>query len=143
MSSNNPLEAPAPRSMDLLDHYPLGARVFAIRACGVCEAGEAGLVVEAYELGGRPGRTILFERGEYDGFSPDDLAMITLPLGSVDPKAAAYRFAGVGRLSDDMRRGAFDFAAFPPYAEWLAAKEGSDLALACAPAGRKAGPGRM
>lgn len=129
--------------MDIIDHYPLGARVFAIQDSGVCHAGEAGLVVEEYEMDGRHGRTILFAGGSYDGFSRDDLAVFTLPVGSVDSKTAAYRFSSMGRLADDLRRGVFDFTDFPPYAQWLAAKEHADLASCSAPAPRKAGPGRM
>ena len=109
--------------MNLIDQYPLGARIFASKASGVCKAGEAGLVVEEYELDGRSGRTIIFEQGNYDGFSPEELAIFTLPEGSVDSKVAHYTFSNVGRLAEDLHKGIFDFSVFPNYPEWLAAKE--------------------
>ena len=110
-----------------IDDYPVGARLYATRSTGVCEAGEPGLVVEAYELGGRPGRTIAFRGGGYDGFSPEDLAAICVPEGTVDPEAALYRFTNVGALSRDLAAGKLSFGVFAPYAAWLSAWEAQSI----------------
>jgi hypothetical protein len=129
--------------MPTIDLYPLGARVFALRGCGLWSVGEAGLVVEQYELGARPGRTILFKNGGYDGFSAQDLELFVAPEGSIDSQAARYVFHSVGKLSADLERGLFDFKAFPSFGEWLSAKEKIDLTSDCSLASNTSKPGRM
>ena len=58
-------------------HPPIqvGTLVTAKRAAGVCAAGERGVCYELYKLDGRPGYSIIFQRGGYDGFSPQDVEM--------------------------------------------------------------------
>src|SRR5262245_30870199 len=51
----------------------VGSLVFAKRGSGVCAPGERGVCYEVYQLGGRPGYSILFQGGRYDGFSPDEV----------------------------------------------------------------------
>jgi hypothetical protein len=95
-------------------HPPIrvGSLVVAKRASGVCAAGERGVCYELYQLGGRPGYGILFQRGGYDGFSPDDVALFLDVTGRVCPAVADYRFTNVTKLAQDFRDGRFA-AAFP------------------------------
>lgn len=120
----------------------MGARVYATRSTGVCAAGEPGLVVEAYEIGSRPGRSVIFQAGGYDGFSPEDLKAMLTPEGSVDERVAVYAFQNVKQLFNDWRAGKFRFGLFEPYASWLASRERSELSsLASDPdAARGQGP---
>jgi hypothetical protein len=96
-------------------HPPIhvGTLFVAKRASGVCAAGERGVCYELYQLDGRPGYGILFQRGGYDGFGPDDVAMILDVTGRVCPAVADYRFTNVTRLAQDFRDGRFA-DAFPP-----------------------------
>ena len=91
----------------------VGSLVIAKRASGVCDAGERGVCYEVYQLGGRPGYGILFERGRYDGFSPEDVKTFLHVTGRVCPGVADYRFANVTRLARDFEQGRFA-EAFPP-----------------------------
>lgn len=96
-------------------HPPIkvGSLVIAKRASGVNTAGERGVCYEVYQLGGRPGYSIIFERGRYDGFSPEDVATFLHGTGQVCPAVADYRFANVTQLARDFEQGRFA-EAFPP-----------------------------
>jgi hypothetical protein len=96
-------------------HPPIevGSQVIAKRASGVNTAGERGVCYEVYQLGGRPGYSIIFERGGYDGFSPDDVEMFLTVTGQHCPAVADYHFSNVLRLQRDFEEGRFA-AAFPP-----------------------------
>ncbi len=98
-----------------MTHPPiqLGTLVIAKRASGICAAGECGVCYELYQLDGRPGYGVLFQGGGYDGFSPDDVAMILEVTDRVCPAVADYRFTNVTRLAQDFREGRFA-DAFPP-----------------------------
>lgn len=91
----------------------VGSLVIAKRASGVNAASERGVCYEVYQLGGRPGYSILFERGGYDGFSPQDVEMFLHATGQHCPAVADYRFANVTRLARDFAEGRFA-EAFPP-----------------------------
>jgi hypothetical protein len=84
----------------------------ATRASGVCDAGERGVCYEVYTLGGRPGYSFIFEKGRYDGFSPEDVAMFLTVTDTVCEKVADYPFTNVTRLMRDFERGRFA-DAFP------------------------------
>jgi hypothetical protein len=79
----------------------------------VCAAGECGVCYEVYQLGGRPGYSILFEGGRYDGFSPLAVEMLLDVTGRVCPEVAGYAFGNVTRLARDFEAGRFA-AASPP-----------------------------
>ncbi len=98
-----------------MTHPPIqvGGLVIAKRASGVCAAGERGVCYERYQLGGRPGYSIVFQRGGYDGFSPDDVELFLEVTGRVCPEVADYSFTNVTQLDRDFRAGRFA-AAFPP-----------------------------
>jgi hypothetical protein len=85
----------------------IGSLVIAKHTTAVCAPGERGVCYETYTLGDRPGGSILFERGGYDGFSPPDVAALLEITGQVCPEVADYEFKNVGRLADDFRRGRF------------------------------------
>jgi hypothetical protein len=96
-------------------HPPIqvGSLVVARRASGVCAAGERGVCYEVYQLDGRPGYGILFQRGRYDGFSPADVETFLDVTGRVCLEVASYRFTNVTQLARDFEQGRFA-AAFPP-----------------------------
>jgi len=68
---------------------------------------------EVYTLGGRPGYSFIFEKGRYDGFSPEDVDMFLNVTDSVCEKVADYQFTNVTRWLRDFRLGRFA-DAFPP-----------------------------
>lgn len=99
----------------MTSHPPIkvGSQVIAKRASGVNAAGERGVCYEVYQLGGRPGYSFIFERGRYDGFSPDEVATFLHVTGQVCPALADYQFTTVTRLTRDFEQGRFA-EAFPP-----------------------------
>jgi hypothetical protein len=91
----------------------VGSLAIATRASGVSDVGERGVCYEVYTLGGRPGYSFIFEKGRYDGFSPEDVALFLTITGEVCTAVADYRFINVTRLSRDFAQGRFA-PAFPP-----------------------------
>ena len=73
------------------------------------QVGTLGVVYEEYYLDNDPGYSIIFENGEYDGFSPDEQGNIIERIG-YDPKLGNYKFKNVMQLSDDFRKGLFNDA---------------------------------
>lgn len=72
----------------------VGSTVVAQRATSVC--------YEVYTLDNRPGYSVLFESGRYDGFSPDEVATMLRVTGRCDA-LAGYEFRNVQQLIRDMR----------------------------------------
>lgn len=97
---------------DRLTHLGVGSLVIARRDTAICSVGERGVCYEQYRLGNRPGWSFIFERGGYDGFSPDEVELMLEVTGEVCPAVADYQFTNVGRLTADFRRGRFA-PAFP------------------------------
>jgi hypothetical protein len=91
----------------------VGSLAIATRASGVCDVGERGVCYEVYALGGRPGYSFIFDKGRYDGFSPEDVALFLTITGEVCTAVADYQFINVTRLSRDFVQGRFA-PAFPP-----------------------------
>ena len=89
-----------------------GTVAIATRQSGVCDPGERGVCYEVYELGGRPGYSFIFEKGRYDGFSPEDVAMFLEVTPTVCHTVADYQFRNVTRLLRDFTHGRFA-EAFP------------------------------
>jgi hypothetical protein len=92
----------------------VGTLVTAKRDSGVCRAGERGVCYETYTLGGRPGNSFVFERGGYDGFSPEDVDALLDVTDRVCPAVAGYQFTNVIRLARDIEAGRFAAAFVPP-----------------------------
>lgn len=77
---------------------------------------------DAYEFGANAGRSVIFEKGGYDGFSTAELERFLIPEGSVDAGATQYVFHSAGRLARDHSLGAFSFR-FPLSFEQVEASE--------------------
>jgi len=71
-------------------------------------AGTIGIVVEAYVLGDRYGYMVLFENGNYDGFSEEDEVDNFLEVFGVCEPLSTYRFTNVMKLTQDFQHGWFD-----------------------------------
>ena len=104
----DPLPGPWHRSrQDPLPELRVGSLVVAKKASGVCDPGERGVVYEAYELGKRPGWSVIFQSGRHDGFSPCDMDFFLDITGEVCEELSGYTFENVLRLVDDFGRGDF------------------------------------
>ena len=88
----------------------VGSLVVAKKASGVCDPGERGVV---YELGKRPGWSVIFQSGRHDGFSPCDVDFFLDVTGEVCEELSDYTFENVLRLVDDFGRGTFAPALGP------------------------------
>lgn len=82
-------------------------------ACLGNPKGTLGVCYEEYVLGGRDGYSIIFENGNYDGFSGEDEACYAeikryLEVIGYAPKLSDYQFTNVMRLSMDFEAGEFD-----------------------------------
>ena len=90
------------------DHsLQVGSLVVTKRDSGVCREGERGVCYEMYELGRRPGYSIIFERGGYDGFSPQDVEMFLEVTGVVLGSIEDFEFQNVMQLRRAFERGRF------------------------------------
>jgi hypothetical protein len=101
----------------------VGTLVTAKRASGICKTGERGVCYETYTLGGRPGYSFIFERGGYDGFSPEDVDTLLTVSDRVCPEVADYQFTNVVRLTRDFEAGRFAAAFAPPWQERLVGEQ--------------------
>ncbi len=92
----------------------LGTLAVATRDTGICRAGELGVCYELYRIGDRPGYSFIFERGGYDGFSPQDVELMLEVTDVVFWSIETYRFTDVGQLLKDFLAGRFDEAFNSP-----------------------------
>jgi hypothetical protein len=69
--------------------------------------GDQGVVFEVYHLDENPGVQVIFENGEYDGFSSDDQQKF-LERSGHERELAGYKFKNVMQLSRDYEAGMFD-----------------------------------
>ena len=76
-------------------------------------SGKRGVVYEAYELGKRPGRSVIFQNGRHDGFSPCEVDFFLDVSGDVCEELSGYAFENVPRLVDHFGRGDFALALGP------------------------------
>ena len=83
------------------------------KTSGVCDRGERGVVYETYEMGERPGWSVIFQSGRHDGFSPCDMDFFLDVTDEVCEELTGYKFENVLRLVDDFGRGAFAPALGP------------------------------
>lgn len=77
------------------------------RACMGAPAGARAVVVERYQIGRRVGWTLLFQTGDHDGFSPDDLVAFEVRKVSAVAPLGGYRFLSAGQLRMDHALGMF------------------------------------
>lgn len=67
-----------------------------------------GVCYEVYSRGkGEDGVSIIFENGQYDGFSPEEQKELLIPIG-ISENLLNYKFRNVGQLTEDFRKGVFD-----------------------------------
>lgn len=85
----------------------IGKIVKARVSTAVCDKGEYGVCYEVYELDGRLGCSVIFEKGRYDGFNPDEVGKMLTVLSSVAHDVGGYQFVNVTRLSADYWAGVF------------------------------------
>jgi hypothetical protein len=92
--------APAPR-------IGLGTIVVAKCATGGCDPGKLGVCYEVYTLDNRPGYSFIFERGRYDGFSPDEVTAMLEVTSRTCGAVTGYAFRNVQQLCRDYEAGRF------------------------------------
>ena len=88
----------------------VGSLAIAKRASGEWSVDEPGVCYEVYELEDRAGYSFIFEKGGYDGFSPEDVETYLHVTGEQSAALARYQFKNEGRLSADHAAGVFQRA---------------------------------
>jgi hypothetical protein len=88
----------------------VGSLVIARHVSGVCAVGEPGVCYEEYRIGDRPGWSVVFQGGRYDGVSPEDVMLFLRLTGHIAPEVAGYLFTNVGQLVRDFQAGRFESA---------------------------------
>lgn len=73
------------------------------------KGGTKGVVYEEYDIGNGPGASVIFENGEYDGFSHSEQTEMLLKVGHSE-ECENYGFKGVIKLSNDFNLGFFNRA---------------------------------
>lgn len=73
------------------------------------EIGTFGVIYEEYNLGDGHGVSIIFENGNYDGFSEDEQDTYVEEIG-FNSKCSNYKFSDVMKVSQDFKIGKFDSA---------------------------------
>jgi hypothetical protein len=85
---------------------PIGSVVKLIHPCLGNLSGTLGFVYEHYDLGAGPSMSIIFENGNYDGFSPVEMDIWIAPEPVRGPAPGpAYQFTNVFRLGRDFDGG--------------------------------------
>ena len=92
----------------------VGTLAVATKNTAICRAEELGVCYELYTIGNRPGYSFIFERGGYDGFSPEDVEMFLEVTEVVFRSIETYRFTDVGQLLKDFLAGRFSEALNSP-----------------------------
>ena len=89
------------------ENLAVGSLAIAMHDTGVCRFGEPAVCYEAYTIDGRPGWSFIFERGRFDGFSPDEVRIMLHVTGERAGDVAGYAFHDVGQLARDHAAGHF------------------------------------
>ena len=91
--------------------YPVGMVCSVGRRCMNNREGALAVVYENYDFEGRMfGVSMIFQNGNYDGFSEEDMQIFEVNPVRLNPHLAKYKFQNVGQLSDHFRIGVFDKA---------------------------------
>ena len=85
----------------------VGTLVVAKHDTGVCRKGEVGLCYHVSAVDGSPCFGILFEYGDYDGFTLEEVERFLSVSETVFEPLANYQFDSTLQLVDDYRRGKF------------------------------------
>ena len=85
----------------------VGTFAVATKDTAICRTGKLGVCYGVYQLGNQPGYSFIFERGGYDGFSPQDVELFLEVTEVVFKSIKTYRFTDVGRLLKDFLAGRF------------------------------------
>lgn len=88
----------------------VGRQVIAKHTTAVCQEGEHGVCYEIYTLDNRPGYSIQFKNGGYDGFSSEEVIAILNVTGSIYEPIENYQFTNVIQLQRDYENGQFKAA---------------------------------
>jgi hypothetical protein len=88
----------------------VGSLATAKRDSAICSVGEMGVCYEVYTLGDRPGYSFIFEKGSYDGFSPDNIELFLEVTDVVFQSIANYQIENVAQLERDYHNGRFSEA---------------------------------
>lgn len=81
----------------------IGQKVIAKENTFICKIGDKGVCYEDYGTG----YGIIFEDGEYDGFSHDEVETMLEVINEIVPEITGYRFTNVLQLSNDFDNGKF------------------------------------
>ena len=73
-------------------------------------AGTLGVCYEVYTIGSDAGFSFIFENGNYDGFSIDDMEIFRVEPIGICIEVSDYQFQNVMRLSEDFESGLFESA---------------------------------
>ncbi|OUX84031.1 MAG: hypothetical protein CBB95_17760 [Alteromonas sp. TMED35] len=90
--------------------YQIGTVITVDTECVGNPVGAKGVVFEHYTIGDRPGLSVLFENGRYDGFSEFCLEVIGVNTITTTRYLQNYEFVSVLQLQEDFERGFFDAA---------------------------------
>lgn len=93
-----------------METIQVGTLAIATKNTAICRAGELGVCYELYTIGDRPGYSFIFERGGYDGFSPEDVEMFLETTSVVFRSIESYCFTDVGQLLKNFLAGGFSEA---------------------------------
>ena len=88
----------------------IGTLVIAKRPFLQCQIGAFGVCYERYHLGNTPGWSFIFENGDYDGFSADDVRFALYLPDAHSQHLAHYNFRNVVQLQKDFDGGVFELA---------------------------------
>lgn len=88
----------------------IGTLVVVKRDSAIRSVGEIGVCYDIYTIGSRPGYSFIFEKGSYDGFSPEDVELFLEVTDVVFPSIANYKFENVTQLERDYHNSRFSEA---------------------------------
>jgi len=71
-------------------------------------AGSLAVVYEIYNIGKGPSPSLIFQNGQYDGFSARDRELFGVMKVGHDATVAGYHFKNVLQLDADFRAGVFE-----------------------------------
>jgi len=98
--------------MKKIDAVRVGTTMHLNRECLGNPAGTVGVCYEVYRVGDRCGASFIFQNGNNDGFSEDEVEQF-LDADAFAPDIAGYEFSNVNNLRRDFLAGLFK-SVWPP-----------------------------